>query len=127
MASTATISAVTSAVAANNASVSAATAAVSNATISAGSFTVTSGSIYTSNLSFQQPPELHMKGDNPRIITDKGEIDLDQLLDIVKRAEAILCVVKADMERLDRYPALQEAYDHYRIIDALCRGDEDDG
>ena len=97
---------------------------------------ITSGTAYAfaNNLSFTTAPvslqlesEIIFKGNNPRLVTKKGEIDLDQLFDMVKRAEAILCMVKADQERLERYPALQEAYDHYRIIDALCRGDEDDG
>lgn len=121
--------------AAASASAASATSAAS-AAAAISTCAVTSGTAYTfaNNLSYTTGPgsfqldnEINFKGDNPRLVTKKGEIDLDLLFDMVKRAEAILCVVKADQERLERYPALQEAYDHYRIIDALCRGDEDDG
>lgn len=102
--------------------------AATTATIAANAYTVsTAGNIYAGSLSFSPPSTMSITGENPKIVTAKGEIDLDHLVDFMKRAEEILCVVKANQERLERYPALQEAYDHYRIIDALCRDDEDDG
>lgn len=62
-------------------------------------------------------------GPDAIIRTDKGDIRLDVLFDIVQKAEEVLCRIRADMERIEEYPALQAAYDHYRIIDKLCQED----
>ncbi len=124
------------AAAAASAAISASHAAISiaNLTSSIGSittasangcFTVSSGNLTINSGATSKNAQLTVQGKNPKIVTDRGEIDLDHLVDFVKKAEEILCMVRADQERLERYPALQEAYDHYRIIDALCRGDED--
>lgn len=71
-------------------------------------------------------PELHVSGDKPTITTDRGAIDLNRLHDFMERAERILCLLEEDMRRHDAYPALKEAYDHYRVLDRLCRDDDEE-
>lgn len=67
--------------------------------------------------------EVSILGSDAVIRTDKGDIRLDVLFDIVQKAEQILCRIRTDMERIEEYPALQAAYDHYRVIDKLCQED----
>ena len=67
--------------------------------------------------------QISILGPDAIIKTDKGDIRLDVLFDIVQEAEQILCRIRADMERIEEYPALQAAYDHYKVIDKLCQED----
>ena len=38
-----------------------------------------------------------------------------------------LAILEPDFDKMDRYPALREAYDNYKIIEALLAGNEPDG
>lgn len=67
-------------------------------------------------------------------ITDPGDYDLvvnrpgkpplkvGQALDQIMERLAIL---EPDFDKMDRYPALREAYDNYKTIEALLTGDDD--
>jgi hypothetical protein len=37
-----------------------------------------------------------------------------------------LAILEPDFDKMDRYPALREAYDNYKIIEALLAGNESD-
>lgn len=55
-----------------------------------------------------------------------GSIRVADLFAMVKRSNEVLCKIDADMKRVEKYPALKEAYDYYTVVDALCRRDDDD-
>lgn len=38
-----------------------------------------------------------------------------------------LAILEPDFDKMDRYPALQEAYDNYKLIEAMLTGDEPNG
>jgi len=38
-----------------------------------------------------------------------------------------LAILEPDFDKMDRYPALREAYDNYKLIEAMLTGDEPDG
>lgn len=38
-----------------------------------------------------------------------------------------LAILEPDFDKMDRYPALREAYDNYKTIEALLVGDEPNG
>lgn len=122
--------AMTSATAASTSAANAvltATIATQSASTSFGSNVYSIGSITTSPTitlgSNEVSGEVSVFGPDAVIRTDKGDIRLDVLFDIVQKAEQILCRIRADMERIEEYPALQAAYDHYRVIDKLCQDD----
>lgn len=105
-----------------------------SASIAATSSTISASTGYMSYTSVAVSPtiilggnrvsgEVSILGSDAIIRTDKGDIRLDVLFDIVQEAEQILCRIRADMERIEEYPALQAAYDHYKVIDKLCQED----
>ena len=55
-------------------------------------------------------------------ITWKGR-DLGKLLETIEKRLAILT---PDPKKLEKYEALQKAYAHYKLLEALCHEDEDD-
>lgn len=132
-----TLSAVTGCYAAAtsaSAATSSAVNAVMSASIAATSSTISASTGYMSYTSVAVSPtiilggnrvsgEVSILGSDAIIRTDKGDIRLDVLFDIVQEAEQILCRIRADMERIEEYPALQAAYDHYKVIDKLCQED----
>lgn len=36
-----------------------------------------------------------------------------------------LCILEPDFEKMEKYPALKEAYDNYKLIEAMVAGDRD--
>jgi hypothetical protein len=37
-----------------------------------------------------------------------------------------LCIIEPSFEKMEKYPALKEAYDNYKLIEALIKYDEDE-
>ena len=63
-------------------------------------------------------PSLQVNGD----ADIKGQLkvngqDIVKILDQISRR---LCILVPDPARLDKYEALQQAYDHYKTLEALC-------
>ena len=52
----------------------------------------------------------------------KGK-DLGKVLETIEKRLAILT---PDPKKLEKFEALQKAYDHYKLLEALCQEDEDD-
>ena len=49
--------------------------------------------------------------------------------DLAKSLEAIekrLAILVPDPNKLEKFEALQKAYAHYKLLEALCNGDDDD-
>jgi hypothetical protein len=108
-----------------------------NITIPAGSFStygtgITTGATYTINTGAgswgttvsTNHPSLHVTGDaefegNVKI---KGK-DLAKSLEAIEKRLAILV---PDPNKLEKFEALQKAYAHYKLLEALCNGDDDD-
>jgi hypothetical protein len=55
-------------------------------------------------------------------ITWKGR-DLGKLLETMERRLAIL---QPDPKKLKKFEALQKAYDHYKLLEALCHSEDND-
>jgi hypothetical protein len=55
-------------------------------------------------------------------ITWKGR-DLGKLLEAIERRLAIL---QPNPKKLAKFEALQKAYDHYKLLEALCHSEDDD-
>ena len=64
---------------------------------------------------------LEIAGDIPILRTKYGDIDLEQLVLMTQQMADVLCTVKASMEQLEEYPALENAYTHYKIIERIVR------
>jgi hypothetical protein len=59
----------------------------------------------------------------------KGKLTV-QGKDIGKILEAIekrLAILTPNPNKLEKFEALKKAYDHYKLLEALCHEDEDDG
>jgi hypothetical protein len=109
-----------------------------NVTIPSGSFYttngtgITTGATYTINTGAGSwgtavsttHPSLQVSGDaefegNVKI---KGK-DLAKSLEAIEKRLAILV---PDPKKLEKFEALQKAYAHYKLLEALCNGDDDD-
>ena len=63
-------------------------------------------------------------GDYDLVVNRPGKppLKVGQALDQIMERLAIL---EPDFDKMDRYPALREAYDNYKTIEALLTGDDD--
>jgi hypothetical protein len=112
-----------------------------NITIPGGSYStystgLTTGATYTINTGAgmngawgnttisNNHPSLHVTGDAEfdGSIKVKGK-DLAKSLEAIEKRLAILV---PDPKKLEKFEALQKAYSHYKLLEALCHGDDDD-
>jgi hypothetical protein len=73
------------------------------------------------------PAKLAIAGEKPTIKLDEGEIDLKLLLTMMKQMQSILCIIEEDIKQHEKYPALKDLYDQFRVVEAMVKADEDDG
>ena len=65
-------------------------------------------------------------GKNPTLITDKSEINIDELAEMMKVLKERLLILVPNFEKHEHYQALKKAYDHYRMIEALIQEEKID-
>ena len=58
------------------------------------------------------------------IKTHKHKINLDEMADVVETLKERLLILTPNFEKMEKYPALKEAYDHYKLIEALCKEED---
>lgn len=58
------------------------------------------------------------------IKTNKHKINLDEMADVVETLKERLLILTPAFEKHEKYPALKEAYDHYKLIEALCKEED---
>ena len=69
---------------------------------------------------------LHIAGPTPSISTDKGKIDLNELSELISVMKERLLIITPNFEKHEKYAALKKAYDHYKLIEAMVSGEEND-
>jgi hypothetical protein len=69
---------------------------------------------------------LRITGKNPKIQTDKSEIDLDETAELIKILKERLLILIPNFEKQEKYQALKKAYDHYKMIEALIQEEKID-
>lgn len=65
-------------------------------------------------------------GNNPTISTEKNDINLDELAEMMKIMRERLLILIPDFEKHEKYIALKKAYDHYKLIEAMLKEDRKD-
>lgn len=65
-------------------------------------------------------------GGDAIIKTHRNKVNLDEVADMMKVLKERLLIITPDFEKHEKYPALKEAYDNYKLIEALCKDDQDD-
>ena len=93
----------------------------------AGNVVINGGSSWSTNVSNSNNitgAGLHVTSDAEfeGNITWKGR-DLGKLLETMERRLAIL---QPNPKKLKKFEALQKAYDHYKLLEALCHSEDDD-
>jgi hypothetical protein len=108
------------------------TATLTNATFSGASITganiTGSNSFGTSSVgTFRPVPSgtIHISGSDPKIITEDGEINLRELIGMMKDIRDRLLIIEENMKRHDDYPALKSIYEQYRVVEALVNAEDD--
>jgi hypothetical protein len=62
------------------------------------------------------------EGDGDAMIkTKKNTINLDEMARMMDTLKERLLILTPAFEKHEQYPALKEAYDHYKLIEALCK------
>ena len=69
---------------------------------------------------------VRITGKNPKIQTDKSEIDLDETAELIKILKERLLILIPNFEKHEKYQALKKAYDHYKMIEALIQEEKID-
>lgn len=67
-----------------------------------------------------------LTGPTPRIKTDEGTIDLNELIDLIKILKERLLIISPNFEKHEKYAALKKAYDNYMLIEAMVSGENND-
>ena len=81
-------------------------------TVGTNTFTITDSSISTATV---DDLVINRPGKPPLKVAQTLESIMDRL-----------AILEPDFDKMDRYPALREAYDNYKIIEALLAGNESD-
>jgi hypothetical protein len=52
----------------------------------------------------------------------KGDVKIQgiSIVETLNKINDRLCILQVDPKKLDKYQALQQAYEHYRTLEALC-------
>lgn len=69
---------------------------------------------------------VHISGPNPSISTDKDKIDLNELSELISVMKERLLIITPNFEKHEKYAALKKAYDHYKLLEAMLSGEEND-
>ena len=82
-------------------------------------FTISSGGIPNYST-------IHIQGQNPTISTDKVKIDLNELGELIGVLKERFLIITPNFEKHEKYAALKKAYDHYKLLEAMLSGDDND-
>ena len=63
-------------------------------------------------------------GGDAIIKTNKNTVNLDEMAEVVETLKERLLILAPAFEKHEKYPALKEAYDHYKLIEALCKEED---
>lgn len=66
---------------------------------------------------------INLTGPSPSIKIDDGEIDLRELLFLMREMKERLLILEEKMAMHDEYPALKNIYDQYKVVEALVKHD----
>jgi len=70
------------------------------------------------------PTDVKVKTPGKILIEDKDGNEYD-VLEFMKTISERLCVLQPNFEAMEKYPALKEAYEHYKLLeDLLLNGDK---
>ena len=95
------------------------------------SVTIPSSHFFSSNSNGSITTSANLKGSGLYVTSDaefEGNIkwkgrDLGKVLETIEKRLAIL---EPNPKKLDKFEALQKAYEHYKLLEALCHLDEDE-
>ena len=95
-----------------------------NGTTSSSTYTIPSGTWGSLGTTATNSGSIHVQGDAhfDSDIKIKGR----SLIDFIETLEKRLAILTPDPKKLEKYEALQKAYKHYKMLEALCEADDDD-
>jgi hypothetical protein len=92
------------------------------ATFSSGNAFSTSHAEYLRGEEIEGQFVVEVKSELPVVIkTQNGEINLDKLAAMMTRMDEVFCVVEKMNADDPNFPALQTAYRHFRVVEAIAR------
>ena len=58
------------------------------------------------------------------IKTKKNTINLDEMASMMETVKERLLILTPNFELHEKYPALKEAYEHYKVLEAMMAADD---
>ena len=88
--------------------------------------TLSSTSSYASNVTMSTSIlSIMAEGDGDAMIkTKKHDINLDEMADTIEILKQRLLVLTPNFKLHEHYPALKEAYEHYKVLEAMLAADD---
>lgn len=80
----------------------------------------------TINTSGMPNGTIHISGQNPTLSTDKTKIDLNELGELINVLKERFLIITPNFEKHEKYAALKKAYDHYKLLEAMLSGEDND-
>lgn len=78
----------------------------------------------SANSNFTAKASLHVTG--PARFDDKIIVNGKDLQAMLEKIEKRLSILVPNPKKLAKYEALQKAFDHYKLLEALCEEDDND-
>jgi hypothetical protein len=88
--------------------------------------TTTNTAGWTTMATAPNTANIKITGNNPKLSTDKNDIDLDELADTMRILRDRFLILIPDFEKHEKYAALKKAYDHYKLIEAMLQEEKKD-
>lgn len=87
-----------------------------NLTANSAMMTQTTYNGYNTYITPSSP--LAILGDNPSILTEKYEINLNELYEDIKAIKERLLIID-DIKNHPEYPSLEKAYDNFKVVEKM--------
>lgn len=96
--------------------------------IDLGNITLSASAAYNGPWSISSSPSINITSDHGRsyIKTEKHEIDLDELGEMMETLKKRLLILAPNFEMHEKYPMLKELYDEYKAMEKLLSGPDSD-
>lgn len=67
---------------------------------------------------------IKITGNDPTLSTDKHNINLNELAEIIIIIRERLLIIVPAFEKHEKYTALKKAYDHYKLLESMIVGEK---
>lgn len=67
---------------------------------------------------------IKLEGPDAKLVCDEGEIKLNDLVLLMRNLQDVLCVIRENADLNEKYPALKNLYDQFRMVEKMVKSEE---